>query len=322
MPPAFDPYRDWLGITETKRPLTHYQLLRLKTFEDDTSQIRNNFHKLNAHVRKQLGGKAAEQAHKLLGELTKAMLCLTDHARKSEYDASLGRKDTSAEGKQRSLEDLLVGRKLLTKEQLGKAQALARATGFELRDAVIQQKLAAGDAVMQAYADSLGLPYVELGEIALDDSLLPKLPAVLARQHSCVPIALEGGLVHVASPNPLRVEVEEELRLRFGAPVRAVICTPASIHAAVNKYYPREAAAAQMGVTAVAKGGNVQAAASQLPPEERKKRKLQVTLVAAMFSFVGFVLVGTLVLNLTLLPLYGGAFLLAAVAAGIAWLAA
>ena len=36
MAKELDVYRDWLSITETARPLNHYQLLRLKSFEDTT----------------------------------------------------------------------------------------------------------------------------------------------------------------------------------------------------------------------------------------------------------------------------------------------
>ena len=49
---AFDVYRDWLGIDETERPLNHYQLLRLKPFEDDTSKYPQRYRKMTGHVRK------------------------------------------------------------------------------------------------------------------------------------------------------------------------------------------------------------------------------------------------------------------------------
>ena len=42
MPQQLDVYRDWLQITETARPLSHYQLLRLPKFEDDVAKIRSS----------------------------------------------------------------------------------------------------------------------------------------------------------------------------------------------------------------------------------------------------------------------------------------
>ena len=73
-----DVYRDWLGITETTRPLTHYQLLGLKLFEDDANVVRASYRKLNAHVRKYASGEFGPQSQDLLNELCQAMLCLTD----------------------------------------------------------------------------------------------------------------------------------------------------------------------------------------------------------------------------------------------------
>ena len=204
---------------------------------------------MNAYVRK-FQTAEPERVQALLDELTKAMLCLTDSHRKSDYDASLGRTG-SAERKKRSLEDLLLSRKIVDQEQLEKAQKMANAIGVDLRDAVMQQKLAKPEVVMQAYADSLGLPFLDLSLMQVNPTLVPTMPPVLARQHSCVPLLIDDEKVIVASPNPLRTDVEDEVRLRFGLTVRTVICTPSDIHEAINKYYPKEeAAAAQIGVAA------------------------------------------------------------------------
>ncbi len=92
MAKTLDVYRDWLQIKDPARPLNHYQILKLKQFEDDAGKIRENYRKLNAHVRKFAAGEFAKQSQELLNELAKAMLCLTDATRKRDYDASLGRK--------------------------------------------------------------------------------------------------------------------------------------------------------------------------------------------------------------------------------------
>src|ERR1700752_3191987 len=107
-----DVYRDWLGIKETARPLSHYQLLGLKLFEDDASVIRDKYRKLNAHVRKYAAGEYGPQSQALLNELCQAMLCLTDSVRKTEYDASLGRAAAATPGKAKTFEELLVARKV------------------------------------------------------------------------------------------------------------------------------------------------------------------------------------------------------------------
>jgi len=299
---TLDVYRDWLGITEPQRPLNCYQLLRLKLFEEDTARIRAHYQKMNAHVRKFATGNYAAQSQQLLNELAKAMLCLTDAARKREYDASLGRKD-AGEGRRRSLEEILLANKIVDQAELAKARDYAKAIGLETRDALLQQKLAKPEAVMQAYAESLGLPYVELAEVGVDEQLLPQVPPLLARQHSCVPVMVDEGQVLMASPNPLEPDVEEELRLRLGMPVRSLLCTASSINELVAKYYPREAvagaapapgkkaaAAAPAKPGAKAAAARSEAAAEALTPEEQLKRRGMFALVAFNVGVVGFVL--------------------------------
>ncbi|MCR4412878.1 MAG: hypothetical protein NUV77_10705 [Thermoguttaceae bacterium] len=257
-----DVYRDWLGITETARPLNHYQLLKLKLFEDDAAKIRAAYRQLNAHVRRYATGEYGPQSQALLNELTKAMLCLTDAQRKREYDVTLGRKE-EGEGRRRSFEETLLANKVLTAEQLNKARAFSLTVGLEMRDAVLQQRLATPEAVMQCFAESLGLPYVELGEVNLDESLIRRVPATLARQYSCIPVMVDDNQLLVASPIPLVPAVEDQLRLRFGMPVRSVLCTPRSINELLPKYYSKEAMAAAAYDAAAAAAAAKQAAAKQ-----------------------------------------------------------
>jgi hypothetical protein len=314
-----DVYKNWLGITETARPLNYYQLLRLKKFEDETSQIRTHFQRMSTHVRK-FQQAAPDEVRTLLDELTKAMLCLTDSHRKGDYDASLGRQG-GGETRKRSLEELLVGRKIIDKEQLAKAQSLAAAIGVDLRDAVIQQKLAKPEAVTQAYADSLGLPFVDLSQLTPDPELLPKLPAVLARQHSCVPLMIDQEKVLVASPSPLRNEIEDEIRLRMGMPVRTVLCTPAGIHEAISKYYTKEAAAAQIGVTL--SSGQAKATKPKRDPVEMKKRRKNFTMIGGMMTFMAFSIIGAAVgwdVAMGAVKFYGAGLALGSVAAAIGWI--
>ena len=240
-----DVYRDWLEIEDKERPLSHYQLLKLKKFEDDITKIRKNYRKLNAHVRKYSGGQYGKMSQALLNELAKSMLCLTDARRKREYDLSQGRKEKQKD-KKMSMEDLLIAQQIVDPTKLKKARDYANAVGLEIRDALVQQKLASPDDVMQLYAQSVGLPYLDLTDVSLDHELLDKVPARLARSHSCAPVIVDEQQLLVASPNPLPPEVEEELRLRMGLPVRTVLCTAIGINEVINKYYPQSRAQAEL----------------------------------------------------------------------------
>jgi hypothetical protein len=284
---------------------------------------------MNSHVRKFATGEFSNDSQDLLNELAKAMLCLTDSRRKGEYDASLGRKDAPA-GRKRTLEEILIAAKAVDPARLDKARHFADAVGMDMRDALVQQKLADPSAVMMAYAESIGIPFLELDDITLDGSLIPRMPAVLARRNSCAPIMAADGYVLVASPNPLSPDLEEELRLRIGSNVRAVLCTPAAIHKVIDRHYTREAAAAEMA--AAGTGGKAAGSASTttsggqsaLDPQARAElRKHRIMISAIAFNFT--VLAVSVVVAFLVYPFPGlvMSFLYslgpALLVAGIAW---
>jgi len=245
MPDTLDVYRDWLGITDTERPVDYYQLLRLAQFDDDQDRIRRHYRKLNSHVRKFASGAYATESQQLLNELARAMLCLTDLQRKAEYDESRGRVQVT-EGPAHTLEQILLKNRAINQQQLAKALQYAKATGFALRDALAQQKLAPPEVIMQAYAQSIGLPFLNLSDITIDKDLFPTITAVLARTHSVAPVLIENGQLLLASPNPLNLQLEEDLKLRLGMPIRMVLCTATEIHRVINENYSREAAGAEL----------------------------------------------------------------------------
>lgn len=315
-----DVYRDWLGIEDTNRPLNYYQLLRLPLFHDDINAIREQYRKLNAYVRKFATGDYAFESQQLLNELAKAMLCLTDVQRKREYDAMLGRKDFG-EGVRRTVEEVLLANKAVTPEALERARRFAQAVGLAVHEAIIQQKLAPPEAVVQAYAESEGLPYLDLEDMTIDESLINVLPAAFVRQNSCVPVMIDDNQVLVASPFPINPDVEEQLRHRFGLPVRTVITTPASLNAAILKYYSGRGGSATSA--APARSGSTPAASAASKPAaprtpERFRQDLQYATVAFNMTVILLMLI-----QFFLRPMYGfgallGAFFIAALVGAVA----
>ena len=330
MAKQLDVYRDWLGVQEPERPLTHYQMLRLKKFEDDAGKVREHYRKMNAHVRKFATGDFAKQSQDLLNELAKAMLCLTDAQRKAEYDASLGRKGAEVDGKRRSLEEILLSRKVVDQEKLQRARTYSAAVGVEMRDALIQQKIASADVVMPAYAESIGLSFLDLAEFDMDPMLAARVPAYIARQQSLAPVMIDNNQLLIAAAHLLEPELEEQLRLRVGLPVRTVLCTPTAIHDVVNRFYTKEAAAAELAAGAAnkptekSKGAKKGAEASDKPLtadeyEERKTKRRNMTLVSFNFTVMLVMVALSIATNLGVVLSIPIALICGGIAAGTAW---
>ena len=334
-----DVYRDWLKISATNRPLNYYQILKLKTFEDNTAVIRDHYRKLNAYIRKFATGDYIDASQDLLNELAKAMLCLTDKERKSEYDESLGRKsDAAAETPTRSFAEILVRNRVITPDNLKKAKSYADAVGLDLHMAIIQQRLAPQEQVMLAFAESEGLPFISLDEVPVDEYYAPQIDPNMARSHSFVPVMADMGRLILASPVPLSLDVEEQLRVLFDMPIRSAICTPAQVNAAIAKYYPRDAVQqivrpAAGGNSAKGKKGKEESAGSETVKVKKrrpaaapltaqgKKNRALITVMAFCFSMmVGFLGKGLLDSNSSTVERLIPALVLAAVATPIAWL--
>ncbi len=227
------------------------------------------------------------------------MLCLTDARRKGDYDASLGRMDTS-DGKRRTFEQILLATKVVDQAALDKARNFAKAINVEVRDALVQQRLAKYDAVLPAYAEAVGLPYLDLRDIPLNKTLISQVPPQIARQHSCVPVMVDDKQLLMASPNPLDPNVEEELRLRFNMPVRIVLCSPANIDEVLAKYVPRDGSApappppAEAEPTATAAAAPAAAAPAPAAPATEDAKKQQRDQAAIAFVITSWVSMGAL----------------------------
>ena len=302
-----DVYKEWLGIPDGPRPPDHYELLRCVKFEDDAEKVRAHYKKLNAHVRKYATGQYSVQSQELLNEMAKAMLCLTDPERKRDYDESLGREFEAKRDDfgRMSLLDILVKQGHLSRDQKKEIEDYSRRTGLSERDAVVQMKLVAPEPAAQALAHQLGYSYVELDDMLPEDDILDRVPRALVKKHTFLPLFIDDDRLLVACVDDPEHELEEELQLRYGVPVRAVIATPRSINQAIAKNYAAgvrdEAVAAQpvagkksSSTTSKKSGEQKQSAGprkafSQLSAEEQQQRK-QMGYIIICWTIIFFML--------------------------------
>ena len=235
---AIDVYKEWLGIPEGPRPPDHYQLLRLVQFEDNVEKIRKNYKKLNAHVRKYATGKYSVESQDLLNEIAKAMLCLTDEESKQDYDRSLGRViDDRDESGRRPMTSYLQDEGLISSEQARDAKAHADRTGLSVRDAVVQLKMVDAETAARTYASELGRSYVDLADLTPDNDAMDTVPKNVVRRHNCLPLFIDQNVVVVACADEPDTELEDEIRLRFGKPIRPVIASGKAINQAIATHY-------------------------------------------------------------------------------------
>ena len=90
MSDAFDPYYIWLGIPPEEQPPHHYRLLGVTLFENNREVIEAAANRQMAYMQEVSGGEAhIDEAQKILGELSRARVCLLSAEKKEAYDIEL-----------------------------------------------------------------------------------------------------------------------------------------------------------------------------------------------------------------------------------------
>lgn len=89
IPEGYDPYRAWLNIQEQRRPLNAYELLGVKTLEEDMEIIQMAAGQQQSRLRSHRDEARPDIWERLSGELEEAIATLSEPQRKNSYDASL-----------------------------------------------------------------------------------------------------------------------------------------------------------------------------------------------------------------------------------------
>jgi general secretion pathway protein E len=99
-------------------------------------------------------------------------------------------------------------------------------------------------AFTRALAHRAGLPFAPALAALPDPRLLDALPMPAARRHLVLPLALEGGALRVAVADPVALDVLDDLRFLYGAPVCAVVVPERALRDAITRAYDAAARSA------------------------------------------------------------------------------
>src|SRR3954470_15995134 len=144
----------------------------------------------------------------------------------------------------RPLGELLVGRGLVSEDQLREALTSQTGSGKRLGNILVELGLLSERTLAAVLAEQLQVDIVELGRMTLDQEIVTLLPEDDARRLRAVPIAREGVRIDVAVAYPLAAFLQDELIAKLAAPVRLVFATGTDIEAVINKMH---APAADLG---------------------------------------------------------------------------
>ncbi len=148
-----------------------------------------------------------------------------------------------SELKGRKLGRVLTKLKVVTREQVHEALAIQKGRTNKVKIGEILKELGYCSQldIDRALAGQAGMEYVDLKGVELDAETVGAIPAENAKAYQCVPIEYnpKTRYLKVALKSPENFQAVDDLRLLMGAQVEAVVSSPQSIDALLEKHYAK-----------------------------------------------------------------------------------
>jgi general secretion pathway protein E len=132
---------------------------------------------------------------------------------------------------------ILVERGVITRDQLDAAVREQQTTGERIDRVLTRQGVVSSRQVLEAVADQLHLPVVDLSALRVEPETLAALPAKLVFKQRCVPILKENGTLTVATSDPLELTSLDELRLITNASIELVLADEDELNRFIRTHF-------------------------------------------------------------------------------------
>jgi type IV pilus assembly protein PilB len=137
----------------------------------------------------------------------------------------------------KQLGDILLEGGLVTSDQLAIAYEEHERAGRALGRVLVEQGVLTESQLVSALATQIGLRFVDLSEFSVDGSAIGRVPGVVCRRHTALPIAFEEGRLIVAMADPANVFALDDIRSITGLDVKPVVATRADVLGAIDRFY-------------------------------------------------------------------------------------
>lgn len=137
---------------------------------------------------------------------------------------------------QNKLTELLVSEGLVTSEDLKKAQELSARSDKPLLGILTDQKIVDDELLAHVTAHVSGVPYVNLENSVIEQSILSLLPEDIAERYMAVPIAEVQNRLAVAMIDANNVQAVDYLSSRIERPLKVFMASEAGVRHVLSQY--------------------------------------------------------------------------------------
>lgn len=131
----------------------------------------------------------------------------------------------------------LAKRRLVSKEQLTEARRVARETGKELVDVLMQLQFVSVEDIARSVAAVARCQYIDLETIQVPAHVIQIVPESVARENQILPRAEEEDTITIVTSDPNDIDTIEKLQFILNKRIKVEVATASAIQEAINKYY-------------------------------------------------------------------------------------
>ncbi|HKU39744.1 MAG TPA: type IV-A pilus assembly ATPase PilB [Polyangiales bacterium] len=136
--------------------------------------------------------------------------------------------------------ELLVRQKLISLQQLRKAQETQRKEGTSLGYALAKMGFISDDQITDFLSQQYKVQAVDLREYEIDPEVLKLISQEMCERHKIIPVSRAGSALIVAMADPSNLHAIDDIKFTTGYNVEPVVASEGSITEAIAKYFSQE----------------------------------------------------------------------------------
>jgi len=145
-------------------------------------------------------------------------------------------------GSMRKLGTLLVESGIITQKQLDETLELQIKTPKKIGELLIEKGLVTEQQIFKALEYQYHIPYLDLGDTAIEPQIPRLISEEIAKKHTLIPIKLEDGVLTIAMADPLDFYAMDDVKRATGFEVKPAMAAKSDILSSIERYYGKESA--------------------------------------------------------------------------------
>ena len=135
---------------------------------------------------------------------------------------------------------LIADRQLADSQDLEAVQGEHNLSGESIYKLLNDQGILDQASQLELMAEYLGTDVIDVNEIVFTEELLALIPMELAHLYKCLPIGMDGEIIHLCMVDPLNPTVLDELAFQLNRPLQLRVADPLIIESLLEDKYSKE----------------------------------------------------------------------------------